>query len=289
MTVSGPLGGLDPIAVRRAVEATLTEDLGRAGDITTAATIPASATARLVIAARQPGRLAGLQLAQAAFAALDPSIVFAAELVDGAKLAPGAVIARIEGPARPALSAERTALNFLGRLSGVATATAAYADRVSHTKAKICCTRKTTPGLRVFEKYAVRCGGGANHRFGLDDAILIKDNHIAVAGSIEAALDGAKAYIGHLVKIEIEVDTLDQLDRVIAHGGADVVLLDNMGPDLLREAVARVGGRMATEASGNVSLETVAAVAETGVDLISIGRITHSAPTLDLGLDVAVA
>ncbi|WP_428981281.1 carboxylating nicotinate-nucleotide diphosphorylase [Methylopila turkensis] len=287
--MSGPLGGLDPIAVRRAVEATLTEDLGRAGDITTAATIPASATARLVIAARQPGRLAGLQLAQAAFAALDPSIVFAAELVDGAKLAPGAVIARIEGPARPALSAERTALNFLGRLSGVATATAAYADRVSHTKAKICCTRKTTPGLRVFEKYAVRCGGGANHRFGLDDAILIKDNHIAVAGSIEAALDGAKAYIGHLVKIEIEVDTLDQLDRVIAHGGADVVLLDNMGPDLLREAVARVGGRMATEASGNVSLETVAAVAETGVDLISIGRITHSAPTLDLGLDVAVA
>ncbi|MFD1701449.1 carboxylating nicotinate-nucleotide diphosphorylase [Methylopila henanensis] len=286
--MSGPLGGLDPIAVRRAVEATLTEDLGRAGDITTAATIPASATARLVIAARQPGRLAGLQLAQAAFAALDPSIVFAAELVDGAKLAPGAVIARVEGPARPALSAERTALNFLGRLSGVATATAAYADRVAHTAAKICCTRKTTPGLRVFEKYAVRCGGGANHRFGLDDAILIKDNHIAVAGSIEAALDGAKAYIGHLVKIEIEVDTLEQLDRVIAHGGADVVLLDNMGPDLLREAVARVGGRMATEASGNVSLETVAAIAETGVDLISIGRITHSAPTLDLGLDVAV-
>lgn len=288
MSTPHPLGGLDPIAVRRAVEATLAEDLGRAGDITTAATIPASSTARLVIAARQPGRLAGLQLAQAAFAALDPSIVFAAELIDGAELAPGAVIARIEGPARPALSAERTALNFLGRLSGVATATATYADLIAHTKAKICCTRKTTPGLRVFEKYAVRCGGGANHRFGLDDAILIKDNHIAVAGSIEAALDGAKAYIGHLVKIEIEVDTLDQLDQVIAHGGADVVLLDNMGPDLLREAVARVGGRMATEASGNVSLETVAAIAETGVDLISVGRITHSAPTLDLGLDVAV-
>nr|WP_210341341.1 carboxylating nicotinate-nucleotide diphosphorylase [Methylopila capsulata] len=279
---------MDPIAVRRAVEATLAEDLGRAGDITTAATIPASATARLVIAARQPGRLAGLQLAQAAFAALDPSIAFAAELVDGAALSPGMVIARIEGPARPALSAERTALNFLGRLSGVATATAVYADLIAHTKAKICCTRKTTPGLRVFEKYAVRCGGGANHRFGLDDAILIKDNHIAVAGSIEAALDGAKAYIGHLVKIEIEVDTLDQLDRVIAHGGADVVLLDNMGPDTLREAVARIGGRMAAEASGNVSLETVAAIAETGVDLISVGRITHSAPTLDLGLDVAV-
>jgi len=288
VSAAHPLGGLDPIAVRRAVETTLAEDLGRAGDITTAATIPASATARLVIASRQPGRLAGLQLAQAAFAALDPSIVFTAELVDGAKLAPGMVIARVEGPARPALSAERTALNFLGRLSGVATATAAYADLIAHTNAKICCTRKTTPGLRVFEKYAVRCGGGANHRFGLDDAILIKDNHIAVAGSIEAALDGAKAYIGHLVKIEIEVDTLDQLDRVIAHGGADVVLLDNMGPETLREAVARIGGRMAAEASGNVSLETVAAIAETGVDLISVGRITHSAPTLDLGLDVAV-
>ncbi|GLK75570.1 nicotinate-nucleotide pyrophosphorylase [carboxylating] [Methylopila jiangsuensis] len=282
------LGQLDPIAVRRAVEAALAEDLGRAGDVTTAATIPADARARLVIAARQPGRLAGLPLAEAAFAALAPAIRFVAEKGDGDALAPGDVIARIEGPARPALSAERTALNFLGHLSGVATATASFADLIAHTRAKICCTRKTTPGLRVFEKYAVRCGGGANHRFGLDDAILIKDNHIAVAGSIAAALDGAKAYAGHLVKIEIEVDTLDQLDQVLAHGAADVVLLDNMGPDVLREAVARVAGRLVTEASGNVSLETVKAIAESGVDLISVGRITHSAPTLDLGLDVAV-
>jgi nicotinate-nucleotide pyrophosphorylase (carboxylating) len=278
---------LDPIAVRRAVEAALAEDLGRAGDVTSAATIPAAARASVVIAARQPGRLAGLQLAAAAFAALDPEIAFRAELSDGARLSPGDVLARIEGPAGAVLSAERTALNFLGHLSGVATATAAFADRIAHTRAKICCTRKTTPGLRVFEKYAVRCGGGSNHRFGLDDAILIKDNHIAVAGGVEAALRGAKAHAGHLVKIEIEVDTLEQLDRVIAEG-ADIVLLDNMGPDLLREAVARVGGRMLTEASGNVTLETVAAIAEAGVDLISVGRITHSAPTLDLGLDVTV-
>jgi nicotinate-nucleotide pyrophosphorylase (carboxylating) len=185
------------------------------------------------------------------------------------------------------LSAERTALNFLGHLSGVATLTAAFAERVAHTRAKICCTRKTTPGLRVFEKHAVRCGGGSNHRFGLDDAILIKDNHIAVAGGVAEALRAAKGAAGHLVKIEIEVDGLDQLDLVIAEG-ADVVLLDNMSADELREAVRRIGGRMLAEASGNVSLATVAAIAETGVDLISIGRITHSAPTLDLGLDVQV-
>lgn len=284
-----PPAPLDPVAVRRAVEAALAEDLGRAGDVTSAATIPADARARLVIAARQPGRLAGLQLAQAAFATLEPTIAFEAETADGDRLSPGQAVARIEGPARAVLSAERTALNFLGHLSGVATATAAFADLIVHTDAKICCTRKTTPGLRVFEKYAVRCGGGANHRFGLDDAILIKDNHIAVAGSVEAALDGAKGYAGHLVKIEIEVDDLDQLDRVIAHAGADVVLLDNMGPDLLREAVRRIEGRMVAEASGNVSLDTVVAIAESGVDLISVGRITHSAPTLDLGLDIALA
>ncbi|MGA0531081.1 carboxylating nicotinate-nucleotide diphosphorylase [Hansschlegelia sp. KR7-227] len=279
---------LDPLSVRRAVEAALAEDLGRAGDVTSAATIPAEARATAAIVARAAGRLAGIQLAEAAFAALDPDVSFKAELADGARLAPGSVVARIEGPARAVLSSERVALNFLGHLSGVATATAAYADLIAHTQAKICCTRKTTPGLRVFEKYAVRCGGGANHRFGLDDAILIKDNHIAIAGGIEPALRAAKAAAGHLVKIEIEVDTLDQLDRVIAEG-ADVVLLDNMGPEMLREAVARVAGRMRTEASGNVSLETVVAIAETGVDLISVGRITHSAPTLDLGLDIEIA
>ena len=263
----------------------LAEDLGRAGDVTSAATIPAGARARVAIVARAPGRLAGLQLAEAAFRALDPDIRFEAALEDAAALSPGAVVARIEGPARAVLTGERTALNFLGHLSGVATATAAYADLIAHTKAKVCCTRKTTPGLRVFEKYAVRCGGGANHRFGLDDAILIKDNHIAVAGGIEPALRAAKAHAGHLVKIEIEVDDLEQLDLVIAEG-ADVVLLDNMNPETLREAVRRVSGRMLTEASGNVSLDTVAAIAESGVDLISVGRITHSAATLDLGLDV---
>ncbi len=279
---------LDSLSVRRAVEAALAEDLGRAGDVTSAATIPAEARATAAIVARAAGRLAGIQLAEAAFAALDPGVSFKAELADGAHLAPGSIVARIEGPARAVLSSERVALNFLGHLSGVATATAAYADLIAHTQAKICCTRKTTPGLRVFEKYAVRCGGGANHRFGLDDAILIKDNHIAIAGGIEPALRAARAAAGHLVKIEIEVDTLDQLDRVIAEG-ADVVLLDNMGPEMLREAVARVAGRMRTEASGNVSLETVVAIAETGVDLISVGRITHSAPTLDLGLDIEIA
>lgn len=278
---------LDPIAVRRAVEAALAEDLGRAGDVTSASTIPAGVRAKAAIVARSAGRLAGVQLAAAAFEALDPSVRFSGLIADGATLARDDIVARVEGPARALLSAERVALNFLGHLSGVATATADYAGRVAHTAAKICDTRKTTPGLRVFEKYAVRCGGGANHRFGLDDAILIKDNHIAVAGSVEAALRGAKAAAGHLVKIEIEVDTLDQLDRVIAEG-ADVVLLDNMAPDMLREAVGRIAGRMIVEASGNVSLDTAAAIAESGVDLISVGRITHSAPTLDLGLDIEI-
>ncbi|WP_155905287.1 carboxylating nicotinate-nucleotide diphosphorylase [Methylopila sp. M107] len=278
---------LDPIAVRRAVEAALTEDLGRAGDITSAATIPAGATARLAIVSRGKGRLAGLPLAAAAFAALDPSIRFETENRDGDAISPGDVIARIDGPARAALSAERTALNVLGHLSGVATATAAYADLISHTRARVCCTRKTLPGLRIFEKYAVRCGGGANHRFGLDDAILIKDNHIAVAGGPVEALKAAKSFAGHLVKIEIEVDTLDQLDLVLAEG-ADVVLLDNMTPETLAEAVRRIDGRMLAEASGNVSLDTVKAIAESGVDLISVGRITHSAQNFDFGLDIAV-
>jgi nicotinate-nucleotide pyrophosphorylase (carboxylating) len=197
------------------------------------------------------------------------------------------VVARISGPARSVLSAERVALNFLGRMSGIATLTAAYVAKVAHTRARIVCTRKTTPNLRAFEKYAVRCGGGANHRYGLDDAVLIKDNHIAVAGGIAPALRAAKAAVGHLVKVEIEVDTLDQLDEVIAEG-ADVVLLDNMGPDLLREAVRRVAGRMATEASGGVNLDTVKAIAEAGVDMISVGALTHSAPVLDFGLDIAI-
>jgi nicotinate-nucleotide pyrophosphorylase (carboxylating) len=278
---------LNPLLVEDAVRAALLEDLGRAGDITTNATIPAARQARAVIAARQPGIVAGLDLAKAAFRLLDPALSFETRIADGAAVTSGAILATIEGPARALLSAERVALNFLGRLSGIATLTSRYVAAVAHTKIRIVCTRKTTPGLRTFEKYAVLCGGGFNHRFGLDDAILIKDNHIAVAGGIIPALRTVKAAIGHLVKIEIEVDTLDQLDEVLTEG-ADVVLLDNMTPAQLREAVARVKGRLLTEASGGVTLETVAAIAESGVDMISVGALTHSAKVLDVGLDIQI-
>jgi nicotinate-nucleotide pyrophosphorylase (carboxylating) len=278
---------LDTLLVTQSIEAALAEDLGRAGDITTAATIPETAMAQAAIVARRPGIVAGLPLAEQAFRTLDPSIRFEAAVADGDPVEPGTVIARISGPARPILSAERVALNYLGRLSGIATATSAFAEKIAHTKAKIADTRKTTPGLRVFEKYAVRCGGGVNHRFGLDDAVLIKDNHIAVAGGIGPALRAAKSAAGHLVKVEIEVDTLAQLDEVLAEG-CDAVLLDNMAPAQLKEAVAKIRGRMIAEASGGVTLETVKDIAETGVDLISTGWITHSAPVLDLGLDIAI-
>ncbi len=273
--------------VQDAVRAALAEDLGRAGDITTRATIPASAAARAVIAAREEGVIAGLALAREAFHAVDPSVAFDALLEDGAPVKPGAIIARVAGSARSILSAERVALNYLGRLSGVATLTSRYVARIAHTKAKVCDTRKTTPLMRAFEKHAVRCGGGANHRFGLDDAALIKDNHIAVAGGVRAALRAAKAFVGHLVKVEIEVDTLEQL-REVMDEGADVVLLDNMPLEELRAAVALVAGRMICEASGGVTLETVKEIAETGVDLISVGALTHSARVLDLGLDIDI-
>jgi nicotinate-nucleotide pyrophosphorylase (carboxylating) len=279
---------LNPLLIQDAVRAALHEDLGRAGDLTTLATIPADRTAKAVIAARKPGVVAGLPLAREAFAQMDASVIFEPMVEDGARLKPGDVVARISGNARAILSAERVALNYLGRLSGIATLTSLFADKVAHTPAKIVDTRKTTPGLRAFEKYAVRCGGGMNHRYGLDDAILIKDNHIAVAGGVAAALRAAKAVAGHLVKIEIEVDTLDQLAQVIAEG-ADVVLLDNMAPDMLRHAVAQVDGRIRTEASGGVNLDTVKAIAESGVDMISIGALTHSAIVLDLGLDIAIS
>ncbi|WP_159728077.1 carboxylating nicotinate-nucleotide diphosphorylase [Methylosinus sp. Ce-a6] len=269
------------------VRAALAEDFGRAGDITTQATIPETARARAVIAAREAGVVAGLAVASTAFRLVDPSIVVTLATQDGARIGEGDVLAHVEGPARAILSAERVALNFLGRLCGVATLTARYAEKIAHTKAKVCDTRKTTPLLRAFEKYAVRCGGGANHRFGLDDALLIKDNHIAVAGGVGPALRAAKAFAGHMMKIEIEVDTLEQLEEVLAEG-ADIVLLDNMPPDLLRAAVAMIGGRMLAEASGGVTLETIAAIAETGVDLISVGALTHSARTLDLGLDIEI-
>lgn len=279
---------LPPPLVEAAVRAALLEDLGRAGDITSAATIPAGATAQAVIVARQEGVLAGIALAEAAFRQMHPAIRFEALTGDGERLPAGAVAARIAGPARPILAAERVALNFLGHLSGVATATAGFAARIAHTRARITCTRKTLPGLRAFQKHAVRCGGGFNHRFGLDDAVLIKDNHIAVAGGVGEAIRRARRFAGHLVRIEIEVDTLAQLDEALAEA-PDVVLLDNMSPDTLRRAVAAAAGRVVLEASGGVTLETVAAIAETGVDFISSGWITHSAPALDLGLDMEPA
>ncbi len=278
---------LPPDLVGAAVKAALDEDLGAAGDITSAATIPAGATATAAFGARKAGVLSGLPLAEAAFAAVDPAVRFEALIHDGDRLAAGAVIARVQGNARAILAAERVALNYLCHLSGIATATAALVDRVAHSSAKILDTRKTTPGLRLFEKYAVACGGGVNHRIGLYDAILIKDNHIAVAGGVAAAIRAArKAAPG--VSLEVEVGSLAELDAAMGEG-PDIVLLDNMSLADMRDAVRRVAGRALTEASGNVTLDTVASVAETGVDRISSGWITHSAPALDIGLDVVVA
>ncbi len=278
---------LPAILITDAVRAALAEDLGLSGDITSMATIPADATATAVLDCRETGVLAGMALAEAAFAALDATIIFEALAADGDRMSPGQDVARISGPARAILSAERVALNYLCHLSGIATLTAQYAEAVAHTEASVCCTRKTIPGLRAFEKYAVRCGGGSNHRFGLFDAVLIKDNHIAIAGGVKQAIDAARANLGHLVKIEVEVDTLDQL-REAMDAGPDVVMLDNMSLDQLRQGVAIVAGRIPIEASGNVRLETIAAIAETGVDLISTSKITMSAPTLDLGLDISI-
>lgn len=267
------------------VRAALLEDLGRAGDITSDAVVPEHARVEAMMASRQPGVLAGLQAALLAFELVDPGLRLEALCEDGARLEKGQVVARISGRARSVLAAERVALNFASRLSGVATATRSLADAVAGHKAKIVCTRKTTPGLRILEKEAVRLGGGANHRFGLDDAMLIKDNHVALAGSVRAALERARAHAGHLVKIELEVDTLEQLAEAL-DTGVDAVLLDNMGPDTLRRAVDMVAGRAVTEASGRITRETAPAIAAAGVDLISSGWITHSAPILDLGLDI---
>ncbi|GJL91945.1 carboxylating nicotinate-nucleotide diphosphorylase [Hyphococcus sp.] len=273
-----------PLVVEDAVARALKEDFGDAGDITTIATIQANATSKAVIVARKRGIVSGVDAAIAAFRLTDPAINISIEKDDGAHVASGDVILSISGPARGILSAERVALNFMGHLSGVATATAALVDAVSGTNAKIVCTRKTTPGLRALEKYAVRCGGGHNHRFGLYDAVMIKDNHIVAAGGISNALTAARASVGHMVKIEIEVDGLAQLEEALAHGAA-VVLLDNMAPTDLKKAVAVNQGRAVLEASGNVTIDTVRAIAEAGVDVISSGWITHSAPNLDLGLD----
>ncbi|CDX25607.1 quinolinate phosphoribosyltransferase [Mesorhizobium plurifarium] len=267
------------------VRTALLEDLGRGGDLTSDAVIPRECTATLVLKAGQPGVVAGLDLVAFAFLLVDPAIDMNIRRLDGSDIFAGETIAKACGPARGLLTAERTALNFLCRLSGIATATAAMVEAVRGHKARIACTRKTTPGLRALEKYAVRVGGGANHRFGLDDAVLIKDNHIAIAGDIRTAIERARARAGHMVKIEVEVDTLEQLDIALT-SNVDAILLDNMSVEQLSEAVAMVGGRAVTEASGRVTPETASAIAATGVDLISVGWLTHSAPILDIGLDM---
>jgi nicotinate-nucleotide pyrophosphorylase (carboxylating) len=279
-----PLTPLPTIIIEPIVRATLLEDLGRAGDITTDAIASADCVARAAMAVRQEGVVAGLDLAALAFRLVDPAIRFKEVLPDGAPVAAGATIATIEGPARGVLSAERVALNFVSHLSGIATATARLVHSVAFSKARIVCTRKTTPLMRGIEKYAVRAGGGANHRFGLDDAALIKDNHVAIAGGVAEAIRRVRAHVGHMVKIEVEVDTLAELEEALSVG-VDAVLLDNMSLDDLREGVAMIGGRAVSEASGRVTVETAPAIAAIGVDLISVGWLTHSAPILDIGLD----
>jgi nicotinate-nucleotide pyrophosphorylase (carboxylating) len=270
------------------IRAALLEDIGHGGDLTTEAIVSPECMASARIVARHAGVVAGLPIAKRVFAALDQGIEVLASAGDGDRVGDGAVLAQVRGGARAILTGERTALNFLGRLSGIATATRELVDLVAGTRARVADTRKTTPGLRALEKYAVRCGGGSNHRFGLDDAVLIKDNHLALAGSIHAAVLAARARTGHMMKIEVEVDTLDQLREALEEE-IDAVLLDNMTPEQLAEAVRIVRGRVLTEASGGVTHKTIAEVARSGVDLISVGRLTHSAPALDIGLDVELS
>lgn len=275
---------LPDLLIAPVVRRALAEDLGRAGDVTAQACIPAAARLTAVFATRKRGVIAGLACARLALAELDPKAEFLELVADGAHVEPGQPIARAQANARALLSAERTGLNLLGRLSGIATLTNAYVRAVAGTGARIVDTRKTTPGLRALEKYAVRCGGGVNHRFGLDDAILIKDNHVAACGSVGEAVRRAKAFAGHLMKVEVEIDRLDQLEEALAPG-PDVVMLDNFSLEDLREAVRLAAGRALLEASGGVNLDTVRAIAETGVDVISVGALTHSVGVLDIGLD----
>lgn len=272
------------IMIEPVVRAALLEDLGRAGDLTTDSIVPAEVRTECAMVARQPGVVAGLDYALTAFRLIDPAIQVQVARPDGTRIQPGDLIATVTGSARGILTAERVALNFLGHLSGVASATRSIADAIAGTRAQVCCTRKTMPGLRIAQKYAVRVGGGSNHRFGLDDAVLIKDNHVAIAGGVKPAVERARAGVGHLVKIELEVDTLDQLREAMTLR-VDAVLLDNMGPDMLREAVGIVDGRAITEASGRIRPDTAPAIAATGVDLLSVGWLTHSATVLDIGLD----
>jgi nicotinate-nucleotide pyrophosphorylase (carboxylating) len=276
-----------PLTYEPLLRRALREDLGRAGDLTTDAIVPAGARARAAIVARRGGRVAGLEIAARVFSLLDPQVECSPLAADGDEVSSGATLARLQGSARALLVGERTALNLLGRLCGIATATRELVARIDGTAARVVCTRKTTPGLRGLEKYAVRCGGGMNHRFGLDDAVLIKDNHIVVAGSLRNALDRVRGTVGHLVKIEVEVDRLSQLDEIddLLGRGVDVVLLDNMDLATLREAVRRIDRRALTEASGGIRLETAREIAETGVDLVSVGWLTHGAPALDVALD----
>jgi nicotinate-nucleotide pyrophosphorylase (carboxylating) len=277
---------LPDLLIAPVVRAALAEDLGRAGDVTSQACVPAEARLRAVFTARKPGVIAGLACARLAIAQLDPTADFKAIVEDGARVSAGQQLAWVDAHARALLSAERVGLNLLGHLSGVATLTRAYVEAVEGTGAIVVDTRKTTPGLRALEKYAVRCGGGVNHRFGLDDAILIKDNHIAACGSVGEAVRRAKAAAGHLMKVEVEIDGLAQLEEALKYA-PDVVMLDNFSLEDLAEAVRRAAGRAVLEASGGVSLETVRGIAETGVDVISVGALTHSASVLDIGLDAA--
>lgn len=283
-----PVTPLYPLFYEPLIRRALEEDLGRAGDLTTDSVVPPDALAHAKLVARGPGRVAGLDIALSAFRMLDPELWIGVERGDGADVEAGTVLAVVDGRARPILSGERTALNILGRLSGIATATASLVGHIADLPTEIVCTRKTTPGLRALEKYAIRVGGGSNHRFGLDDAVLIKDNHLVVAGGLKPAVERARAAIGHMVKIEIEVDTLEQLAELLTLK-VDAVLLDNMDPDTLRRAVAMVDRRLITEASGGITPETVRAVAETGVDMISLGWLTHTVRNFDVGLDFAAA
>ncbi|MEK9554699.1 MAG: carboxylating nicotinate-nucleotide diphosphorylase [Gammaproteobacteria bacterium] len=278
---------LPKVLIQDEVRRALLEDLGRAGDLSTQATIDPETIATGLFVARDAGVVCGLPHAALAFEALDSGLLFEQKLSDGDHVTPGTVIASVSGDARSILSAERTALNFMCHLSGIATLTSRFVSQITHTDARMCCTRKTIPGFRASQKYAVRCGGGSNHRFGLDDAILIKDNHIAVSGGITKALEAAKSFAGHLVKIEIEVDTLEQFEEALSTG-ADCVLLDNFSVERLKEAVQINRGRAALEASGGVKLDTVRAIAESGVDYISSSQITMSASTFDIGLDIEV-
>jgi nicotinate-nucleotide pyrophosphorylase (carboxylating) len=276
---------LHPLIFEPVIRRALDEDLGLAGDLTSELVVPEDARASARLVARKTGCIAGLPIAMATFKLLSPELAVALHHHDGDHVSGGTVLASVDGPARPILTAERTALNLLCLLSGIATATWTAVEQMRGTRTRIACTRKTTPGLRALEKYAVRVGGGINHRFGLDDGVMIKDNHIAAAGGLGPAVARARERLGHMVKIEVEVDTLDQLEELLTLG-ADAVLLDNMGPETLKRAVSMVDGRMMTEASGGITIDNLAEIARTGVDIVSLGWLTHSSPILDVGLDI---